>query len=60
MIIIVKTKKNPITKDIIWDIFFSKRVYPTTIGIKGITQGDKTDAAPAKNEINGPIFIFIS
>jgi hypothetical protein len=50
MIITVNTKKNPITNDSTSDVFFSNREYPITIGIRGSTHGDNTEAIPAKNE----------
>lgn len=50
IIIIANTKENPITNDNISVVFFSKREYPITIGIKGNTHGDNTEAIPAKNE----------
>lgn len=58
MIIMLKTKKKPNEKNITLDKFFSKSEYPTIMGIKGSTQGDRTDAIPAKNEINRPISIL--
>lgn len=56
-IVMVKIKKRPITKAKISVFLRSMRVYPITIGITGKTQGDSTEAIPAKNENKGIMFI---
>lgn len=56
-IVMVKIKKRPITKAKISVFLRSTKVYPIKIGITGKTQGDNTEAIPAKNENKGMISI---
>ena len=58
VIIKVKTKKNPKTKEVTSETSCSKSEYPMIMGIRGNTQGDKTEAIPAKNDSKNPISIL--
>lgn len=50
-------KLNPKTKDKISVFLLSIRTYPISNGITGNTQGDNTEAIPARNDIIGAITI---
>lgn len=54
----VKTRKNPKTNEKDCEAFCSRSEYPMIMGIRGSTQGDKTEAIPAKNENKSSIFIL--
>lgn len=56
----VKTKKNPSMNEIVCENLFLSSECPTTIGMRGNTQGDITDTTPAENETKKLTFIFIT